>query len=1216
MKRSQDDPLIITGKRAKIFPEFSPDVCTKLLKNSDDIIIKNKTKYYNNNNYSLRIVCALTNKSYNHPISETLESSDLSLGHTLAVDYLNQQFVPLFFDLDCKLCQNNTTDHFVSTVNHNVINDILQVLFNKTNLNSFGDLNKYVVFKSSNPKKLCGMHIYFSLNHLVSIPLYCSICELLNATITKNSNFVVDMPKNMPLPFSGKNDNEIYSPFMTEGAFNLSFSSYLDCDYFLSDMTKDDSLPIISLKKNSKLHILYSKLNTIKQVSPTLNSLLVFNVSSAVEFQTNSQILSAHLEKYRKVDYKYELYKNLPTSPATIKLVELFSDYKTLIFKNESDPEKQATLLILYITSNFTCDYLFYFISSYILKYSANDVEMKIAVKELKDLLVEFINLNSTLIGNHEKILEVISKNCGPLLRYNNFETIKRSFTSDLLDDTITTITYLKNVNNTYIKELAYKYLVFEDYVEDSIAFAEEICKIYKKTLKLSLDLYDKDKIYSYNFKTGIYQQTKSSAYQQIDSIITLICRKEIGEKKNLQLKEIFTLAKTKFEESLTGNTYFNKYVYFICTKKGVFNSLTGMYMSYNSNLYFNLQRNYMLLYDNPQNKTDQDQINDSILEYSKGSTYIIDNMKYISNQTQWLGILLPGLLSLENAMINDEIISYIFNYSYYLIVHNKCDLPHYDLLIKQYNLNILGVYNLYLILQDNKNTVDSFKNLETFNFKYNAMLGDINDKNSMFNNTKYDITIDINKDILSQFVDDMNDDVFKWVYVLGILYYLKFKNGNNDLKIYKNATQYCSILDIYNVKVNDISNVDLVELAVCEVLKGKNIHYTNILSIAYLFRLFNYNVELILDVLLSLGSLFQPENNNRRIMIFQGPPSCGKSEFISVLENPCLPEVYKRHKMLHEAKDAGPDSHLIPIFEKPLTIITECKGLPDSLIKTVSGNDSNSLRNVFKRSHHLIFPLVTIIGVSNNLISLTVNEAIRTRLAIFKFSITFIKNKQDEFVDNPILYKMYKKHVISPTNNTILSPGVYSLIYAMYASNLNNAGVLLNDIKNKISLLSLRQLFIHNNLLYRILYDNNIEINNIHASISEVELYNIIKTGYEKYENKDKPTNITFKMEELKVLFQAYYHEGETQTTGYFKGVGKVNKDVELDFEITDFIIKSDSADDYITLDDIVKLMKSIKIGNETLADNQVRSIFGKLYSKYKNFIKNGKIYEHKFKK
>jgi len=149
------------------------------------------------------------NSHYMWPLDKPLTIESLKIfertGHTLSIDNTKSYNRLFCLDLDC-MCRVRTLT--VSHLNETLINNIVQTVKEKLQM-CVAEPNEIYCDVWNNG---CGFHIY--TNVFVSLPMHLYIAKIIEITHQQDP-VVVEVPSNMPLPYSAKKLNEPYLSLMS-----------------------------------------------------------------------------------------------------------------------------------------------------------------------------------------------------------------------------------------------------------------------------------------------------------------------------------------------------------------------------------------------------------------------------------------------------------------------------------------------------------------------------------------------------------------------------------------------------------------------------------------------------------------------------------------------------------------------------------------------------------------------------------------------------------------------------------------------------------------------------------------------------------------------------------------------------------------------------------------------------------------------------------------
>ena len=213
-------------------------------------------------NASTVIYSRILDTHYVWPIDRPLTIKDLRVfektGHTLSIDYTKTYCRPFALDLDC-LCRRKTniTTHLNEQLVVQIQNDVINAFVSTLNV-------KASTLKFSLWRNRCGFHLY--TNMIISLPTHLYLKHIIEVNSADKPVFF-EVPTFMPLPFSAKNINmpyrqmnrdhslEIMPLTMSEPKkylelFNVHNVSVKGCTYAKID-TMSGELYLVKLPKSS-----------------------------------------------------------------------------------------------------------------------------------------------------------------------------------------------------------------------------------------------------------------------------------------------------------------------------------------------------------------------------------------------------------------------------------------------------------------------------------------------------------------------------------------------------------------------------------------------------------------------------------------------------------------------------------------------------------------------------------------------------------------------------------------------------------------------------------------------------------------------------------------------------------------------------------------------------------------------------------------------------
>jgi hypothetical protein len=606
--------------------------------------------------------------------------------------------------------------------------------------------------------------------------------------------------------------------------------------------------------------------------------------------------------------------------------------------------------------------------------------------------------------------------------------------------------------------------------------------------------------------------------YGALTSIMAKWCRKFM--KKN-DLVTIIKDAWNQYASNICVRPITNgKYKFFINTDLGIFCNITGFYMMNVPFLQFQTRqcKQYATLSDIRQTDTDVvncfSTINDASRVLYATFDAIMSRISLINYEIYHLAILIPGLLTFQNiygfSMVKfDTLMKQIIKSvchgrtatsNHMLFIHFRAVMIAYPIdpdivmalaYILNHHVDLFSPSQLEILLRE---FASSGTNIGEFiqEKKHSALIDDDCYTMSMCGH-------EIILHILSNYDDiEIAEESFVLAYIYIIfssyhgfdliptLFVKKYLHFSNFIELQQPLLNNTTTTnpDESFLSIDDLSNysleTDINTMRALKIVFGKNIPHDILHALSSLYKMFGFQTQVLLDYLAHHALLYQPWNENRKFLNYRGPPACGKSKLITAISNfhgpgGCYP---MNSKIRANQSTEAPSPVLINALRAYFTPIKEASNVDADVIKIATGEDAISLRLPFLSDTSTIEPLSFIVCVSNRFPKIKADQAIKTRIVIFRMSYSFhdITEIPIEEQNSLILFSQ-KKNVKIPIQDRLFAMGLSNMFYAAFRFFRNSAGMVVPKIINTESIHELEEFMKANNMVYRIMADAKIII-------------------------------------------------------------------------------------------------------------------------------------------
>ena len=605
--------------------------------------------------------------------------------HALAIDTRTLYSFPLILDLDHIKCNKQHTCTMTFDTIKYFANDIYKKVCEILRIKKINMCVEY---------RMCGLHIYFDCN--VSVIMYeYIICELTEA-FRDEHNYLFDKPTSLPLPNSCKVINKpyVYLPLLENGEkenviFNLNADFY-DFVLYLAPELLNSSYRLIS-KVQTITNNFDKRWDELEYKSEILQS------SMHVKFIPKQHIISRLLVGNKNIiTEEYTLFNNYISTLRNTAIKDVTFDW-TICDTNELDPAIENCMILLankiatiaygqnnitnlntieYVSktwsefnnteerdnfynsnlaiSNFkyiykamcgpseTCGYAFYIFVA-IFKYLED--QLKISNEKICkniEILLESCSSDSTVCNdmikyNFRKIREApfCIKECATCFQYVEvFKIIaaRESFAIEYnfnLHETIVAAIQAQIYPETTLDEMEQKFnTIILPYILPSIKSSDNEYYVFNTHVWEHKVITDPKKILN--------------MFQKFETILKI--------NKTITRKNISDTLQNYFQQMKQIPVTFGLYKIFINTSYGVFNTVTGLYMTPLPILYF-LQAQCKRFCTLPMNDIEFTiQNNIDLIHAYKTTARVCEIWRLDQGKIRYLITIIPGLLSLDNS--------------------------------------------------------------------------------------------------------------------------------------------------------------------------------------------------------------------------------------------------------------------------------------------------------------------------------------------------------------------------------------------------------------------------------------------------------------------------------------------------------------------------------------------------------------------------------------
>lgn len=1093
---------------------------------------------------------------FKHPINIEDFKVFEKMGNAFAISATDSYAIPLIFDFDCKKCKSGTHNRDMLcaseiSLHAKQISQFIQERFNIRELYSF-----------SKNRNGCGFHMHFLCS--VSIILYELIIQHLESLYDLNAilnSYIIDKPTFLPLPYSAKTDGETY--ITAEPLFNytlLPINKFYDVGEYRATSTVGDY--IISTANTTPDNVNHNFDDDIWFVEKQANLSCSFNFEIV---QTNSvptlvsELINANgviepsfnlLQKYIKnmiatKNVELDMFdysdSNLTNNTIYTLLCNISTNMYRLVF-DVIDPQQTPNYLLYLLTIN-ECRYAFHLICasiSYIIDTIGSEKSeifyeetKRETLKVLMQLLKKGNNniVLSTSITNFDRVecMNELYYIYGNQKSTEFFKTICRNIKFSLINTKITTESIVR------IQEMLYK-TMFINTINDTNELPNDDCADDVFTNKKSKNKQDskivkKESIKQLNVNVlcilcPLYKKHSDSEdaylYSHIDGRYKVVKSKVMACKQVPEIYQVMQTIDRKIREAVlteylvnyvkdARDCVFNNYKYFIQTKYGVFNSITGYYMHNLECLYFYRYKEACTI-----------SFNDfSLNNYNLHTTYnylhnFIGSFIANINAFKFMNIIIPGLLNISEVFISrNDITLYIVYILESMANISKIVIDEYhmfiDTLLEKYTIDYEKYKIISCILQD---CVGNDKSTITYSSMSRSFMAKTYLNYTESTDDVENIALTIIIYILLLHTNDAESKLLKFIQTESDCNKKMFTYNAPNKYNFKNislASSYTSAHENINfiLMKNGFSNTE----------------YNNLIipTLILLCEINSYNEKVIYDYIMYGGSIYQPGASRHQFQLYYGVTRSGKSTLCRIHAKMNSSATFSLNSQLQDSLSEVSTS-VVNMYNSYLTILNEVKFIDAPTIKAITGGDVVEKRLLFSNDSKKLAPFMYVIGCCNELPTIKdIDDAIKDRVMIFKFENTAYNINNDSSMTNRLSFAVNRKIIertVDINNNAVV---LANLFYMAHFENRERTGLIQPKPTNEVSIMEIERLMIKNSIHHKVLSDCGIVFKPGY-SILKYELDNkLLASAHVQHMKLTKPTYGDYFLRSFEDSFQNY---------------------------------------------------------------------------------------------
>lgn len=1199
-----------------------------------NIFIQNNFGSSNQENLDYSIKNNINNRTYKGSYTTQLTVRDFktnfeNLGHVLCYDISSSYITPIMLDLDCIQCKRGCCNHpiDVEVINTILIESIAESISSLLKIQLDVVLKNIIILKKHNQ---CNLHVH--VNYSASIILLNILRNAIATNLPSDiqDRYLIDDVTTLDFPYSSKNGSDVYKPVDDNDA-KLDIIVTPTLPFFelplatVSQFNYTTSMKLGSFSITNTNNDWYDEnINTVYLTTPiildevyttnTIHSYIKNIKISHLNFTTTIKILDLYFNvvddnKLISNFLDVAVFEKLGNSDLQLKVKETILSLSVKIAKvlyketNISAHQKLVYLLNFIIIDD--CGYAFYIIMSIIsFVIYTNNSHKNVDINIYKATVLDIIQ-NMAEFVNQTNLLRIIKT----IQNFNIYVKLETLFK----DPTKWFIEIIKQIEyNKYSSTISF--LSSQITVMDSLKILEKelikFCKLEIPLIRMGSEsgtyFYYSDGLYNEIKETLLLSQTNNLKTKSVQINMAKFVRQMKDEQRISA--ELYEQCNEKFYKDVwflylltvpVKKVHFNLYDYFIATKFGVFNTITGLYMHNTPLLYMNAQKSYCTI---PQRLTLENlklnDLNKYIANEYKSST--VELQTIIEKQTTifYIAVMVPGLLTLQDSMFSNqnemEIIKKVSktileddsveNYKqiYYIlpvILHYKLSIPKLKYLLQHIEyLNRFSVDGLVSVcnLHPEIKYTETEYDYEKHTANNEAFLADL-ETDSQFNAKGFIfiVLLAVIDQCRDEELDNLFDSPMKESKIKIPQIYTRCDLNNFMLQPFEHA-QYSSET---NINFRRALNMILPSSDFTE-------SYINLLN--SLSHTFNFDSTVLDDFLYFSAMIYYPGSERKRILLMIGSQSCGKTTIQDAFYRMQPRATFSIDSVVQG--NSGPAPELIKVYNSYLFNIVELKNISPEIMKTLTGGDLQFKRQLYQNEYKEMRPLAFTIAATNSIPTIPgADEAIKVRLAPFMLNSLYDTLVNHE--DNTLILNIKNILIKSPTFNiSDFAMELSNLLYTQFLIKRDAYSLITPKISenNKPSQKLVTECLTKNNYIYNILDQSKIVFNPT-LSITVDDLKIATEYALEEFNQstQKKKLGFNFIKRSMDIIFMNYIN---------------VNKDGYNGFGLD--VVSQESINIIDLIPDVNSKCKIVKIKSYLLSNNfQVNNINNKITALIKEY-------------
>nr|AJZ73107.1 helicase [Venturia canescens] len=901
-------------------------------------------------------------RHYEWPENATVRDDVLRVfkdcGHTLAIDYTKTYVRKFSLEINCA-CQRNPSSTHANDALANNIKSRVEVMLKRTTNN---EPPQCAMWKNS-----CSYHLYSDVS--VSLPLHLLVAKHLSINFQEH-NLLIEVPPCMPLPYSAKGTSRPYQPMILGQASVELVGRYPFFECITLQHVSSDSLVATIIAEPRPVYVCTTNNTRLVYSKPKFPS----NISSVTLGKTFSYM--NQLEEFI-VQSNRRVAKTLADGgdPTEIELRDLDSRSK----------EKFREFIVSFNISHFNRSDLS--LASFV-RVSASDngglylQPYTVAMhKSLEPITVDaFKSVLRTVYKEVASVDETVARfiDMYEVHTYNSY-----------LDTATEMMAYLSYLFINNISPFLTIDARINEVMSNSlhIESPERACKrlqgkkreekkeVYDQLVRVYVDVMARLKILMYNESTLTWYVANDNGFYKSCKSLTDSNLPCIGEWTGYDKLALDMLGQHLYSRKSFFKTtdLWPVCEFMFATMVGVFNSVTGLYTANTAFLRFVKTRKYAI-WDITRPLKSYDKQNHDILKLSYSASRYVNILTNRLTEVFTHFQLAPAVIQLRDVYDIEE-----FRLTkFFALIQTHTDLRGAYFLVEYYPIDPKFIYIIMYLYDTNElESLLSYEKLVDRVFRYEQERVGENEWRNKFAQQMATLKYDEDEKSYMGTLLSMNGERVRDVSAQFCFYAVIIAVCMIKCRTFETLVRAFGVSRLPPPKSEHprYSGVKFVTNLAClkknfertlDIVFGSNLNYFERCLTEIIVKLgmsTAFDSETTIELVNMVSAIFVPINKNKKLFIFFGKKDTGKSLICNWIQELNSPDV-ARLTRLEEAVERANIT-----MRHNVTIINEVNTLDSSHIKSITGNDAESMKKFFSQEYELQRSQSLVYGATNNII-------------------------------------------------------------------------------------------------------------------------------------------------------------------------------------------------------------------------------------------------------